>query len=145
MSKISSIVLYILAAISIILAGLYFLGPKENMLGVDDVPVRFDVNLLWSAVLFVLAAIITLFFMIEYLITHPKSLKGFAISLISGAILVLIAWLLASDAYIPGLIEPSDATPGTLIMADVAIFTAYILGGIAILGMIVSEIYRALK
>lgn len=145
MGKISSIVLYVLAGISIILAGLFFLGPKAMISG-EEVPVHYDKNLYWAAILFVLAVLTTVFFSIEYLITHPKALKGAGISIGVAAVLVIIAYALASDAFIPGLIEESEkVTAKTLKWVDVGLYVTYILGGIAILGMIASEIYRALK
>lgn len=145
MGKISSIVLYVLAGISIILAGMFFLGEKATIFGTENVPVHYDKNLLWAAVLLVLTVLTTIFFSIEYLVTHPKALKGAGITIGVGAVLVLIAYALASDAYVPGLIEEVDTTPTTLKWVDVGLYVTYILGGIAILGMIASEIYRALK
>jgi hypothetical protein len=143
MSKISSIVLYILAGISIILAGVFFFGPTATVSGVEDVPLRFDINLAWAVVLFVLTVLITLFFSIEYLITHPKSLKGAAISLVSGIVLIGVAYLLASGAPIEGAKEPVSTKLSKWV--DVGLIVTYILGGVAILAMLVSEIYRALK
>lgn len=143
MSKISTIVLYILAGISIILAGLFFLGPKAMVNGVEDVPLRFDINLLWAVVLFVLTVLITIFFSIEYLITHPKSLKGAAISLVSGIVLLVIAYLFASGDPVVGAKEPVSSSLSKWV--DVGLIVTYILGGVAIFAMIASEIYRALK
>lgn len=143
MNKISSIVLYILAGISIILAGLFFLGPQATVNGVDDVPLRFDINLVWAVVLFVLTVLVTLFFSIEYLITHPKSLKGAAISLGAGVVLLVIAYLFASDAPLANAKEVVSST--VLKWVDVGLIVTYILGGVAILAMLVSEVYRALK
>lgn len=144
MNKISTIVLYVLAGISIILALMFFVGEKATINGTEDVPVHFAKNLGWAALLLVLTVVITFFFAIEFLITHPKALKGAAITLVVGAVLVGIAYLLSSDGSIPG-IEPEEASATTLKWVDVGLFVTYILGGVAILGMIVSEVYRALK
>ena len=144
MGKISSIVLYVLAAISVVLAGLFFFGPTDTINGTDDVPVFYDKNLAWAAILVVLTVVITIFFAIEFLITHPKALKGAAISLVSAAALVGIAYGLASGGPVVGF-EDDPVAELTSKWTDVGLIVAYILGGLAIVGMVVSEIYRAIK
>lgn len=143
MQKISTIVLYVLAIVSVVLLLVFFFGPKETVGTFENVPIRFDYNLIWAAVLFGLTIIITMIFAIEYLITHPKALKGTGIAIVAGAVLVLIGYLLASDAPIPDAKEEVSAT--ILRWVDVGLIVAYILGGVAVVGMIFSEIYRAFK
>jgi hypothetical protein len=143
MQKISTIVLYILALISIVLLGVFVFGPRETVAGFENVPVRFDINLIWAAILFALTVLITLFFAIEYLVTHPQALKGTAISLLAAAVLIVVGYLLASSDPIPGAKQEVSSTISKWV--DVGLIVAYILGGIAIVGMIFSEIYRAFK
>jgi hypothetical protein len=121
----------------------FIFGPRETVGTFENVPIRFDYNLLWAAVLFALAIIITMIFAIEYLITHPKALKGTAIAIVAGAVLVLIGYLLASEEPIPG--AKQEVSASILKWVDVGLIVAYILGGVAIVGMIFSEIYRAFK
>lgn len=144
MSKISSIVLYILAAITVVLAGLFFFGPKDTILGHDDVPVFYDKNLAWAGILVALTIVLTIIFAIEFLITNPKALKGAAISLASAAVLVGVAYALASGGPVFGF-EEGEVSATTSKWVDVGLIVAYILGGLAIVGMVLSEIYRALK
>ena len=146
MQKISTIVLYVLVAISVILAGMfYFSGnvTEDTGLLTDNEPVFTALNLSWAYVLFFGAVVITLIFSLVYIVTHPKALKGTLISLAVGAVLVLIAYLLASTEPVPG--RGADATLSELKWVGTGLYVTYILGGLAIGGIIVSEIYRALS
>lgn len=147
MQKVSTIVLYVLAAISIILAIMFFVGgnvTEGTGLITDDEPIFTALNLTWAAVLFFGAVAITLLFSLYYIITHPKALKGALISLAAGAVLVLVAYLLASDAPVGGR-GAADTAAETLKWVGTGLYVTYILGGLAIAGIVVSEIYRALS
>jgi hypothetical protein len=146
MQKISSIVLYLLAAISVILAILFFVGGEtSDAAGQATGEPRFTALFLsWSYVLFFIAVALTLLFSLYYIITHPKALKGTLVTLAVGAVLVVIAYLLASTEPVPGRgIE--DTTESTLKWVGTGLYLTWILGGLAILGIIASEIYRALS
>lgn len=144
MQKISTIVLYVLAAISVILAILFFAG--GNVLDATgaptDEPVFTALNLTWAYVLFIGATALTFLFSLYYIITHPKALKGALISLAAAAVLVIIAYFLASDAPVGGR-GAEEITTSTLKWVGTGLYVTYILGGIAIVGIVVSEIYRA--
>ena len=145
MQKISSIVLYILAAVSVVLAVLFFVG--GNVIDAagqpTDEPVFTALNLNWAYLLFFGAVALTLIFSLFYLVTHPKALKGALIAIAAGAVLLVIAYFLASDAPLTGRTVEADAS--TLKWVGTGLYAMYILGGLAILGIIVSEIYRALS
>ncbi len=147
MSKVSKIVLWVLSFISVVLAAMYFFGGTVSTLGYDDVPKFYDTNLYWSVILFIITVLITFGFAIEFIITHPKSLKGAAIAIVSAIALIGISYALASSDPIPNARVEAvvDATPLTLKWVGVGIIATYILGGIALLTMIVSEIYRAFR
>lgn len=146
MQKISSIVLYILAAVSVVLAVLFFVGGNVTDAAGQptDEPVFTALNLNWAYFLFFGAVALTLLFSLFYLITHPKALKGALISLAAGAVLVVIAYFLASDAPVSGR-GVEDVSTSTLKWVGTGLIATWILGGVAIVGIIVSEIYRALS
>ncbi len=145
MQKISSIVLTILAVISVVLAVLFFVGGfiTDAAGQPTDEPRFMAMNLNWAYFLFIAAVALTLIFSIVYMISHPKALKGALIALGIGAVLVAIAYFLASDAPLSNTTEGTTAS--TLKWVGTGIYLMYILGGLAILGIIVSEIYRALR
>jgi glucan phosphoethanolaminetransferase (alkaline phosphatase superfamily) len=146
MQKISTIVLYILAAVSVVIAVLFFVG--GNVVDATGVvtaePKNTGLALGWTFILFAITVALTLLFSLYYLITHPKALKGAIISLVAVAVLVLISYLLASDAPAPGR-DIEDTAASTLKWVGTGLYAAWILGGVAIFGIIVSEIYRALS
>jgi len=146
MQKISTIVLYILAAISVVFAILFFVGGNvTDASGIEtDEPIFTALNLTWAYILFFSAVVITVLFSIVHIITHPKALKGALISIGIGAVLVAIAYLLASDAPVGGR-GAAETTATTLKWVGTGLYVTYILGGLAIAGIIISEIYRALS
>ena len=147
MQKVSTIVLYILAGISVVLAILFFAGgtvTEGTGLLTDEEPRFTALNLTWAYILFISAAVLTLLFSIHYIITHPKALKGALISLVVGVVLVGVAYVLASDVPV-GDSASEEVTVSTLKWVGTGLYVTYILGGLAILGIIVSEIYSALS
>ncbi|MBN2484924.1 MAG: hypothetical protein JXB34_03015 [Bacteroidales bacterium] len=141
MQKISSIVLYILAAISVILAVMFFVsGSIEGDFGLSKYVGH---NLVWAVVLLGLAVVAALVSSIWYMVTHPKVLIGGLISLAFVVVLFLIAYFLApSEAF---SFKDFDVTAATSKWVSTGLNLTYILGGIAIFGMVFSEIYRAFK
>lgn len=145
MQKVSKIVLYVLVAISVTLGFFFYLGgnvTEDTGLLTDEEPIYTAIYLTWTYALFFAAVALTLLFSLFYIVTHPKALKSALITLGVGAVLVFVAYLLASDAPVPG--RGVDATVQELKWVGTGIYVAYILGAVAIVGIVVSEIYRAL-
>lgn len=145
LQKTSAIVLYILFIITIILAGwFYFGGDVGNSASTGyPEPKATGVFLLWGAILMVIATVITLLFSLINIISNPKSIKNAIIVVAIAGFLVLISHLLASSKPIPDLTV--ETTASTLKWVDTGLFVTYILGGIAFLGIIFSEVYRATR
>ncbi|MBN1119008.1 MAG: hypothetical protein JXA77_17485 [Bacteroidales bacterium] len=141
MQKISTIVLYILAAISVVLALMFFLGPTEIAENGEAASVFTGLNLAWAGVLFIIAVIITLAFSLIQLISHPKALKGALVAIIATVVLVAISYFLSSGE-IP---EGEEVTATTARIVDTGLIMTAILAVVSLLAIVVSEVYRAFK
>ncbi|QQS49938.1 MAG: hypothetical protein IPM71_09970 [Bacteroidota bacterium] len=145
MQKISSIVFYIIVAISVALALAFFLGgnvTEGTGLVTDDEPRFTAIGLYWSYLLFGIAILLTITFAFFHIITHPKAIKGALIVLVLGGALVAISYALSADISSDIQKMPNES-PAILKWTGTGLWATYILGGIALLGIVVSEIYRA--
>ncbi len=77
--------------------------------------------------------------------TNPKNLIKIVIALAGAAALAGVAWLLAKGAPAQGYTGEVLPSQGTLKLTDTILNLTYILGGAAILSIIVGEIIMALR
>jgi hypothetical protein len=126
------------------MAGWYFFGGDTPQSVNTPNPEKNATNLflLWAFILVGIAGLTTLGFSLYYIFTNPKAIRGFVIVLIVAVVLGGIAYLLSSGEQIT---DKVDISRGALIRIDIAIISTYILLGIAILGIIFSEVYKALQ
>ena len=148
LSKIVTYLLYFLMLVSVVLVILFYFG--KVVPGTEDTnfeePVITKTILLWAGILVGLTAVLSLAFPIINIVTNPKAAKGTLFTLIGAAVLIFIAWILASDAVLDmPHYEGKDNVPKTLKLAGTGIFTAYILAGLAILSILYSEIAKYFK
>ncbi|MBN1953331.1 MAG: hypothetical protein JW801_19150 [Bacteroidales bacterium] len=134
--KIAAGVLYVLAGLSILFAAFYFFGGDDpsyaTEAGTTVTPKSYtDLALIWTVVLAVLITVLTLGFSILAIVTSPKALKGFGISLVAGVVLVGISYALADKSE--------------YVWVGTGINLTIILAVIAFVGIIASEVYRAIK
>lgn len=146
--KIISIILYVLMGISIILVVLFYFGklvPGTEGTNMEE-PVITGKFLLWAAILVIVTAGLAIIFPIINLISNPKSAKKGLFIILGVAILIFIAYSLASNEVleIPGYIG-KDNVPGTLKFAGTGLFTTYILAGLAALSILFSEVIKYFK
>lgn len=142
--KISTIVLIALAAVSVILAVLFFFGGRyiDPITEIAQEP-KFTAHILtWAAILAGITAIVTLVFSFVGIFASAKSLKSAGIAIGISVVLVIIAYALGSSTPIEG---KEEFTASTFKMVDSGLILTYILGGGAIIGIIVSEIVQAFK
>ncbi len=141
--KIASITLYVLAAISIIAVLFYYFGGVvPETVGTTFEEMKFTNEfLIWATILFAVAAVSTLLFSFYNIFTNPKALKGFAISLASAGVLILIAYLISSDASLTHVLpENFNPTASTLKWVGTGLNATYILAALAFFGIVISEI-----
>jgi len=137
-------ILWILAGLSVIIAGLYYLGGSVNEVSGEK---RFtSIALVWALILFIIAGLTTLLFSFVNVFSNPKALKNFLIILGIAVVLGLVSYLMASSAPIQSLndvnLEPSA---NTLRWVGTGLNATYILAIIAFFGIIASEVLRAFK
>lgn len=146
--KIISIILYVLMGISLVLVIMFYFGkvvPGTEGTNMEE-PVITGKILIWAAILVLLTAGLAVVFPIMHLISNPKSAKQFLFVLLGVAILIFIAYSLASNEVleIPGYIG-KDNVPGTLKFVGTGLFLTYILSGLAVLSILFSEISNYFK
>ncbi len=146
--KIISIILYVLMGVSIVLVALFYFGkvvPGTEGTNMEE-PVITGKILVWAAILVVITAGLALIFPIINLVTNIKSAKRGLFTLLGVAVLIFIAYTLASNEVlsIPGY-NGTDNIPGILKLAGTGLFTTYILAGLAVLSILYSEIANYFK
>ena len=145
--KVSSIILTIIAGLSVIFAGLYFLGGSvpETIGTTYEAKNYTSLVLVWAVVLFIIAAAATLIFSFLNIFSNPKALKGFLIGLAIAVVLIAVSYLLASSEplVIPTL--EKEPTASTIRWVGTGLNATYILAVVAFIGIIASEVMRAFK
>ena len=146
--KIISIILYVLMGISLILVVIFYFGnvvPGTEGTSMEE-PMITGKILFWAAMLVILTAGLTIIFPIIHLISNPKSAKQILFVLLGVAILIFIAYSLASNEVlkIPGY-TGKDNVQGTLKFVGTGLFLTYILAGLATLSILYSEISKYFK
>jgi len=146
--KTISIILYVLMGISVVLVALFYFGklvPGTEGTNMEE-PVITGKILIWAAILVVITAGLALIFPIINLVANPKSAKSGLFILLGIAVLIFIAYTLASNEVlkIPGY-TGTDNVPGILKIAGTGLFTTYILAGLAVLSILYSEIANYFK
>ena len=146
--KTISIILYLLMGISVVLIVLFYFGkvvPGTEGTSMEE-PVITGKILIWSAILVIITAGLAVIFPLINLATNLKSAKNGLFVLIGVAVLIFIAYTLASNEVltIPGY-TGTDNAPGILKIAGTGLFTTYILAGLAVLSILYSEIANYIK
>jgi len=108
---------------------------------------RTDIALIWAYILLLLTAIAAIVFPLITVFSNPKGLIRLVAVLAGAAVIVVVAYLLSSDAPINiiGYTGTANRDPGTLRMVDTTLFVTYTLFGMAILSILYSIIARAFK
>jgi len=145
LSKILNIVLYLLLAITLVFAAMFYFGgevPGETY----TTPVYTESFLNWGKVLVIITGGITLVFEVISLILHPKNAVRSLISIGLLLLVVFVSYSLADGTplQIIGYDGP-DNVPSMLVMSDVFIYGMYILFGAAVAAILYTELSRLFK
>lgn len=121
---------------------------REHMSGWEYlVYFRTDIVLVWAYILLLISAISAIVFPLIHIVTNTKALIRFAGVLVAAAVIIIISYVLASDAPINiiGYTGESNKDPFTLKMVDTTLFVTYILFALAILSILYSIVSRVFK
>lgn len=147
--KISSIILWIIGGLSVIFAGFYFLGGSvPETIGTQFEEKNFTTLVLaWAVILFLIAGLATLIFSFINVFENRKAVKGFLVVLVIGLVLFGISYLLASSAAISNDVLNIEEPPtaATLKWVGTGLNATYILALVAFVGILASEVIRAIK
>jgi hypothetical protein len=148
--RISSVILYIIAGISIVVAALYYLGGSvPETIGTTFEAKNFtSLAITWALILFIITGVSTLLFSFANIFSNSKVVKSFIIVLGLAVVLIVLSYLLASSLPIPDDILNADIavpTASTLKWVGTGLNATYILAIVAFFGIIASEVVRAFK
>src|SRR6056297_243551 len=148
-SKISSIVLYGLVAVSVILLALFYFG--NDVAGTEgtrmEEPVITNTILTWAYILGIVSAVFALGFTVVNIFTNAKATKKAAITVGILLVLVLIAYGFASDQLMELGVnyDGPDNNPDTLERVGTGLITMYLLLGVAVVSILYSEVSKYFK
>ena len=147
-SKLLQIILIGLMAVSAILVVLFYAGGiiPETADSIYPEPKFTQPILMWAYILGIIAAIAAIGFPIINMISNPASAKKTLLPLLAIGVVVLIAYVLASDEVLDILgYQGTDNVPGRLKFSGMMIITTYFLAGLAVVSILYSEIANLLK
>ena len=147
-SRISSIILYVIMGISVILTVLFFLGgyvPGTKGTNMAE-PVNTDYMLLWNFILLVIAIVLALAFTVVSLVMNPKRAVRSLIILAAIGVIIFICYQFSSGEPLKLVnYNGPDNVPSTLKFVDTGLFLTYFLVIVAFGTILFNEISTALK
>jgi len=108
---------------------------------------RTDIALIWAYILVLITLIAAIVFPLIAVISNPKALIRLLAVLAGFAVLVVVSYLLSSNAAIEiiGYDGTGNSDPGTLKMVDTVLFLTYMLFGLAVGSIFYAIISKAFK
>lgn len=108
---------------------------------------RTDYALAWAYILLIITALAALVFPLINVVTNPRALLQTLALLAGAAVLILVAYVISNDTPIQilGYAGTDNEDPVTLKWVGTALFTTYMLFGLAILSILYSEIAKMFK
>ncbi len=108
---------------------------------------RTDIALIWAYILVLITLLASIIFPLIAVISNTKALVRLLMVLAGAAVLVVISYLMSSDATIDiiGYTGTENSDPGTLKMIDTVLFVVYMLFGLALGSILYAIISKAFK
>ncbi|NOQ23982.1 MAG: hypothetical protein GQ564_01355 [Bacteroidales bacterium] len=144
MNKILRIGLIVLFAVSALLTLLFYAGGEE----INGVTPKFtELFIIWAYILTGIAVGFTVLFPVIQMITNPKNAKKGLVGIVALAVIIVIAYALASDEIlnINNVELAKYNVPSTLKYAGMMLYSVYVLAFIAIASMLYSEVSKIFK
>ncbi|MCU0376836.1 MAG: hypothetical protein MUC78_01110 [Bacteroidales bacterium] len=148
LKQLTVILSWVLMALTVIFAILfYFGGVVKGTEGTRfEEPTVTNSFIAYAYFLLAVVLLITLFFSIRNMVLNPKGIKIALVALGVGAVLVIIAALLADNTVLDlPHYKGSDNIPRTLFWTDIGLYVAYFLAALAFIAIIYSEISKFFK
>ncbi|MCI0523010.1 MAG: hypothetical protein L0Y37_05065 [Bacteroidales bacterium] len=148
LKQLTVILSWVLMALTVIFAILfYFGGVVKGTEGTRfEEPTVTNSFIAYAYFLLAVVLLITLFFSIRNMVLNPKGIKMALVALGVGAVLVVIAALLADNTVLDlPHYKGSDNVPRTLFWTDIGLYVAYFLAALAFISIIYSEISKFFK
>lgn len=152
--KITSIILYVLMAISVIFMAMFFFG-SELTLSVEtstttktfEYPAFTSLFIQWGYVLVAISTLSVLIFSIAFMVSDLKKAKTSLLGILALVIVFGIGYVIASDSIptVWGEKVIAVTTTGISKFVGTGLWTMYILGFLAIGSIFYVEISKALK
>ncbi|MCU0367086.1 MAG: hypothetical protein MUC30_07715 [Bacteroidales bacterium] len=148
LKQLTVILSWVLMALTVIFAILfYFGGVVKGTEGTRfEEPTVTNSFIAYAYFLLTIVVLITLFFSIRNMVLNPKGIKVALVALGAGAVLVVIAALMADNTVLDlPHYKGSDNVPRTLFWTDIGLYVAYFLAALAFIAIIYSEISKFFK
>jgi hypothetical protein len=144
--KFSSLVLLVLFLLAIIFAAFFYFGavkPGTEATPAEE-PLITDEFLMMGYVYFIVALCLSLYVAVRGLVKNSASLKNILIS--TGVFLgiIIFSFLISTGNLIPGFTSAGN-TPSVIRLVDTGLKAAYIFGGLALAGIVYTEIAGMLR
>ncbi len=145
LTKILNIVLYLLLAITLVFAGMFFMG-GEVVGETYYTPLYTGSFLNWAKLLIYIAAGVSLLFEVFHLVMNPKNAIRSLVSFGILGVIVLLAYAMSDDTPLQLIgYDGSDNVPSMLTMAGTMLYGTYLLFGIVITTILYTELSRLFK
>jgi hypothetical protein len=135
LNKFLQIGLFVVLTVSLILFALFYIN-GESMT---------DTIMYWAYILFFITVALLLAFPIIYFINNPKQGVKFLIVLVGFVALYGISYALASDSTDTLIYEKNEISANVSRMIGAGMIMTYIVGGIALVGLVFAGISKVFK
>ena len=147
-SLISKIIFFAALVISVVVfVMLFFGGTETKVIGQKslDAPNFLNFSMMWTYILFAIAAGAVILFFLFLIISQPK--KALVTIAIFGGIAIIgvICYFFTSGDLLTLNRPNPDNNPGTLKLSEAALFTMYVLIALNIAGILFTEVRKLIK
>jgi hypothetical protein len=133
-AKITKWILYVLIAIAAVAGLLFYAGLLSTELFLNI-----------GKLILIIGLIIMILSPIYGFITNPQNLKVLLISLVVGAVVLIISYSIAGNEYTALQLEQYNISEQTSKFVGMGLYATYIMFGLAVLAFLYSAISKAIK
>ena len=124
--------------------GIYTWVATSQAEGIEAQVAAIDPIFIWIYILVAIAVLALIIVPLPYMIRNPKTMVKFGIGIVALGVVLLIAYMLSSDAALPFIEGAADKNEWST-WADVNIISMYIMTGAAILVIALSGVMGIFK